>query len=76
MVKKTRNLYGIVIKCCCASCEHKTIDYEGIRTCKLMGLKVQSKFKCSKWQISCGMSKAGSGQGVVRHILTKEVVLE
>jgi hypothetical protein len=41
-----------------------------------MGLKVQSKFKCSKWQISCGMSKAGSGQGVVRHILTKEVVLE
>ena len=76
MVKKTRNLYGIVIKCCCASCEHKTIDDEGIRTCKLMGLKVQSKFKCSKWQISCGMAKAGSGKGVVRHIVTREIVIE
>jgi hypothetical protein len=41
-----------------------------------MGLKVQHKFKCSKWQISCGMSKAGSGLGVVHHILTKEVVIE
>ena len=71
-----RNLYGIEIKCCCASCEHKVIDYEGVRTCSLMDLKVQQTFKCSKWQISCGMSKAGSGQGVVRHILTKEIVLE
>lgn len=75
--KKTfRNSYGIEVKCCCASCEHKTIDYEGVRLCQLMGLKVQYKFKCSKWQISCGMSKAGSGKGVVRHIVTREIVIE
>ena len=71
-----RNPYGIKVKCCCASCEHKVIDYEGVRTCNLMGLKVQQKFKCSKWQISCGLSKAGSAQGTVRHIVTKRVVLE
>ena len=70
------NLYGIEIKCCCASCEHKVIDFEGIRTCKLMGLKVQQRFKCSKWQISYGMSKAGSAQGVVRHIITKEIIID
>ncbi|MBE6270370.1 MAG: hypothetical protein E7101_05395 [Prevotella ruminicola] len=71
-----RNLFGIEIKCCCASCDHKEIDYEGERTCKLMGLKVQQTFKCSKWQISYGMSKAGSAQGVVRHIITKEIIID
>ena len=71
-----KNLYGIEIKCCCASCEHKVIDYEGERTCNLMGLKVQQTFKCSKWQISYGMSKAGSAQGVVRHIITKEIIID
>ena len=73
---RTKNLYGIVIKCCCASCEHKVIDYEGERTCQLMGLRVQQRFTCSKWQISCGMSKAGSGQGIVRHIITKEIIID
>jgi len=71
-----KNLYGIEIKCCCASCDHKEIDYEGERTCKLMGLKVQQTFKCSKWQISYGMSKAGSAQGVVRHIITKKIIID
>ncbi len=71
-----RNLFGIEIKCCCASCDHKEIDYEGERTCKLMGLKVQQTFKCSKWQISYGMSKAGSAQGVVRHIITKKIIID
>jgi hypothetical protein len=76
LIYKMRNLYGIEIKCCCASCDHKEIDYEGERTCKLMGLKVQQTFKCSKWQISYGMSKAGSAQGVVRHIITKEIIID
>ena len=71
-----RNLFGIEIKCCCASCDHKEIDYEGERTCKLMGLKVQQTFKCSKWQISYGMSKAGSAQGGVRHIITKKIIID
>jgi hypothetical protein len=76
IIYKMRNLFGIEIKCCCASCDHKEIDYEGERTCKLMGLKVQQTFKCSKWQISYGMSKAGSAQGVVRHIITKEIIID
>ena len=74
--RTVRNPYGIEVKYCCASCDHKVIDYEGVRMCQLMGLKVQHKFKCSKWQVSCGMAKAGSGQGVVHHIVTKQIIID
>ena len=71
-----RNNYGCEIKRCCASCQHKWIDYDGTRLCTSMGLKVQHKFKCSHWKMAEGLAKAGSGQGVVRHIVTKQIVLE
>lgn len=73
---EVKNNYGIAVKRCCASCQHKTIDYEGVRVCNLLGLKVQHKFKCSSWAMSYGLQKAGSGQGVVRHIATRKVVIE
>jgi hypothetical protein len=41
-----------------------------------MGLKVQHKFKCSSWQMSYGLQKAGNAQGVVRHFITKQTVLD
>lgn len=71
-----KNLYGVEVKRCCASCQYKSIDYEGIRMCNLMGLKVQHKFKCSSWEMSYGLQKAGNAKGVVRHIITKKIVFE
>lgn len=77
MKKKTmRNPYGIEVKICCASCEHRIVDCAGERTCQLVELKVQQRFKCSKWQISYALSKAGSGGGVVRHIVTKKIIIK
>lgn len=75
-IETVRNVYGCAIKRCCASCGHKQINLDGTHTCKLMGLKVQHKFKCSKWLMSAGMIKAGSAQGVVRDILNKRVIIE
>lgn len=75
-IETVRNLYGIEVKRCCASCQFKSIDYEGVRVCNQLGLKVQRKFKCSSWQMSYGLQKAGNAQGVVRHIITKKVVIE
>ena len=74
--KGVKNIYGIEIKRCCASCQHKSVDYEGVRVCNLLGLKVQHKYKCSSWEMSYGLSKAGNAQGVVRHIATRKVVIE
>ena len=71
-----KNLYGVEVKRCCASCEHKWIDYDGTRLCTSMGLKVQHKFKCSHWKMAEGLTKAGSAQGAVRHIVTRQIVLE
>ena len=75
-IEIVRNVYGCAIKRCCASCEHKWIDYDGTRLCKSMNLKVQHKFKCSKWQMSAGLTKAGSAQGTVRDIFTKKLIME
>jgi hypothetical protein len=75
-IEIVRNVYGCAIKRCCASCKHKDIDLEGLHICNLMGLKVQHKFKCSQWQMSAGLTKAGSAQGVVRDIFTKRTIIE
>ena len=75
-IEMVKNVFGIKVKRCCASCQHKSIDYEGVRVCNLMGLKVQHKFKCSSWQLSYGLQKAGNAQGVVHHFVTRQVVIE
>ena len=71
-----KNLYGIEVKRCCASCQYKSIDYEGVRICNQLNLKVQHKFKCSSWKMSYGLQKAGNAQGVVRQKKKKKVVIE
>jgi hypothetical protein len=75
-IEMVKNVFGIKVKRCCASCQHKSIDYEGVRICNLLGLKVQHKFKCSSWQMSYGLQKAGNAQGVVHHFVTRQVVIE
>ena len=75
-IETVKNAFGIKVKRCCASCQHKSIDFEGVRICNLLGLKVQHKFKCSSWQMSYGLQKAGNAQGVVHHFVTRQVVIE
>ena len=64
--KSMLNQHGIVIKKCCASCQHKTVENDGTRICQLMQLKVQQKFKCQKWQPAESFSQAGSSKGKVK----------
>ena len=71
-----KNAFGVTIKRCCASCRHKSIGWNGVRTCNVLGLKVQHKFKCQSWGMDYGLQKAGMGQGVVRDMLTKKVVID
>ena len=70
-----RNLYGVKIKRCCASCQHKCIQKDGTRYCALMMMAVEQKFRCKDWQMSDGLKSAGKGGGVVRDKETKEIVL-
>lgn len=75
-IVSVKNEYGIKVKKCCASCQHKCIETKGSRTCALMMIKVEQKFKCKQWQMSDGMKNAGKGGGTVRHPDTKEVVID
>jgi hypothetical protein len=71
-----KNTYGIKVKKCCASCQHKCIETDGIRVCAMMMIKVEQKFKCKQWQMNDGLMNAGKGGGKVRHLETKEVIID
>ena len=58
-ITSVRNAYGVIVKRCCASCQHKCVELDGTRICALMMLKVQQKFKCKQWQMSDGLKNAG-----------------
>lgn len=70
-----RNCHGIEVKLCCASCEHRKLTNKG-RRCGISGETVGSGYCCSNWELSDGMLNAGMGGGVVRDIVTKEVILK
>ena len=70
-----RNAYGIKVKRCCASCQHKCIQKDGSRFCAVMMVAVDQKSKCKDWQMSDGMRFAGTGGGEVREKKTKEIIL-
>ena len=75
-ITSVRNAYGVKVKRCCASCQHKCIEKDGTRVCAQMMIKVEQKFKCKQWQMSDGMKNAGKGGGVVRLIGTTEVIIK
>lgn len=75
-VVSVRNMYGIKVKKCCASCAFKDYNPDGIRICGLDKEEVAARFRCKKWEMTDGLKKAGRGGGVVRDIVTKEVVLQ
>ncbi len=70
-----RNQFGIVYKKCCASCALKKYSYDGKRLCSLNNKVVRALHICRKWQMSEGLKNAGRSSGVVRDIVTKEVVI-
>lgn len=60
------NRYGIKVKRCCASCQHKCLDDFASRTCELTGQKVRSKNKCDEWQMSEQLEMLGCAHGRVQ----------
>ena len=70
-----RNMYGVKVKKCCASCAFRAYNPNGTRICGLDKEEVGPRFRCKKWQMSDGLTKAGRSGGTVRDIVTKEVVL-
>lgn len=71
----TRNPYGIRIKMCCASCQHKAISrLLTVRHCKEHARKVQSSELCECWKMASQLKNVGSSQGDVRDKDTKEVL--
>ena len=75
-IVSVRNAYGVNVKRCCASCQHRCIETDGTRVCAQMMIKVEQKFKCKQWQMSDGVKNAGRGGGVVRLIGTTEVIIK
>lgn len=51
------NVNRLKIKRCCASCEHKEIDENGKRTCRLKAMRVERRYRCKEWQLSEGLRK-------------------
>ena len=58
-ITSVRNVYGVKVKKCCASCQHKCVKISGTRICALQMVKVKQKFKCDQWQMSEGLQHAG-----------------
>ena len=70
-----RNQFGIVYKQCCASCALKKYRYNGKRLCSLNNKMVEALDVCDYWQISEGIQNAGRKSGVVKDMVTKEVII-
>ena len=69
-----RNQLGIPYKKCCASCGLKKYKYDGTRLCSLNDKEVKTLNVCRKWQLCEGLKNAGRKTGVVRDMVTKEVI--
>ena len=70
------NGYDIRIKMACMSCAHRDLTRaRKKRLCCVTLDQVSQYHVCEKWTLSEQLEKAGSGQGVVRDRITKEVVI-
>ena len=70
-----RNQLGIPYKKCCASCALKKYRYDGKRFCKLNNEMVEALDVCEHWQMMEGLQNAGRKSGVVKDMVTKEVII-
>lgn len=60
------NRYGIAVKKCCASCQHKCLTDFAERKCALTNRRVKSRQKCNDWELSEGLSSLGCERGRVQ----------
>ena len=60
------NRYGITVKRCCASCQHKCLDDFGFRRCDLTKRKVRAKNRCGNWELSEQLESIGCECGQVQ----------
>ena len=75
-METTTNAYHIKVNKICASCKHKECMGDGTRVCQKMGLIVEQKYVCRKWEMADGLKNAGlQNGGVVRLRETKEIVI-
>lgn len=74
-ITNVRNEHGIEVCKMCASCQHKSIQLDGIRICELTQLVVDQHNKCKKWQMANSLQNAGKSGGVVKNKDTKEIVI-
>jgi len=71
-----RNKCGIRIKKCCASCAFRDFRANSVRYCTQTGDSVEGSHYCEQWQMAEGLKNLGRRKGVVRDIVTKEVILK
>ncbi len=59
MVEQVKNQYGIEVKNCCLSCEHKVIINYCTRKCSLGVQKIKKDSVCDKWQMGKELQGVG-----------------
>ena len=70
------NRYGIAVKKCCASCQHKCLTDNAERKCALTNRRVKSKQKCSDWELSEKLESLGCERGKVQRRAYQLTLLE
>ena len=61
ITRTTRNPFGHMIVSGCCSCQHKTINQEGVRYCPKRRKKVGQMNICKEWQLSALLKKLHPG---------------
>ena len=54
------------IKRCCASCQHKQVNYDGSRICMLTHQKVSCQMTCERWVLAEKLKEVTLGRGMVK----------
>ena len=65
-VERVPNKFGIMIKKCCASCQHKCLDDFARRHCDLTRRPVRAGYVCGDWDMSEQLNTLGCEHGHVQ----------
>ena len=66
IVERVPNRFGIMVKKCCASCQHKCLDDLARRKCELTKRPVRANYSCDNWQMSEQLDMIGCERGKVQ----------
>lgn len=61
----TKNMYGIDVVMCCASCKYKRLDKNN-RLCTIGEGPVPADYLCKNWEMNDVLAKVGRGEGRVK----------